>query len=72
MNHKKYHSYSSSPRQKNLYHSFSIKNLNSNINQKSNYINNLHNKIYKSNVFKVQQIKKKNNEINSLNDKIRL
>ena len=72
MNHKKYHSYSSSPRQKNLYHSFSIKNLNSNINQKSNYINNLHNKIYKWNVFKVQKKKKKNNEINSLNDKIRL
>ena len=72
MNHKKYHSYSSSPIQKNLYHSFSIKNFNSNINQKSNYINNLPNKIYKSNVFKIQQIKKKNNEINSLNDKIRL
>ena len=72
MNHKKYHSYSSSPIQKNLYHSFSINNFNSNINQKSNYINNLPNKIYKSNVFKIQQIKKKNNEINSLNDKIRL
>ena len=72
MNQKKHYSFSSSPRKNNLNYSFSIKNLNSNINQKLNHIKNIPNKIYKSNVFKVQEIKKKNNEINSLNDKIRL
>ena len=71
MNQKKFHSCSSSPINKDLYYSLSIKNLNINEKLNSNKKRRT-NKIIKSNILKVQQILKQNNEINSLNDKIRL
>ena len=67
MNKKKFHSSSS----KENFISLSTKNKNSNRNIIQS-INKLPSKIYKSNVIQIEQIKKRNKEINSLNDEIRL
>lgn len=70
MNKKKFHSVSSSSSKENFV-SLSTKNKNSNRNIIQS-INKLPSKIYKSNVIQIEQIKKRNKEINSLNDEIRL
>ena len=70
MNKKKFHSVSSSSSKENFV-SLSTKNKNSNRNIVQS-INKLPSKIYKSNVIQIEQIKKRNKEINSLNDEIRL
>ena len=69
MNKKKFHSVSSSSKENFI--SLSTKNKNSNRNIIQS-INKLPSKIYKSNVIQIEQIKKRNKEINSLNDEIRL
>ncbi len=70
MNKKKFHSVSSSSSKENFV-SLSTKNKNSNRNIIQS-INKLPSKIYKSNVIQIEKIKKRNKEINSLNDEIRL
>ena len=70
MNKKKFHYVSSSSSKENFV-SLSTKNKNSNRNIIQS-INKLPSKIYKSNVIQIEQIKKRNKEINSLNDEIRL
>ena len=69
MNKKKFRSVSSSSKENFI--SLSTKNKNSNRNIIQS-INKLPSKIYKSNVIQIEQIKKRNKEINSLNDEIRL